>query len=292
MKREWLYHTILRTASLVAPGDRRADWLDGWRSDLWYVPRRGATRFCLGAFRDALWLRRNNPNPRPGIGIHVESPLSCLGLLAILAAICLAIMVHVPCAGLESPGGIGDFARGMAGMLILSFGLLAATRAAMGRSGREPHPMTWRARLRLGIFLALKIALIQPILLCGLLVCSALAPVGAMGLWAFWALPCHWVLKDQRRRCPVCLRLAHRPGSHRQRIADLPRMVWGRVDVLARAWTAALFGNFVQLRGRTRSGSAWAIPGAVCFRKPRGCGNHDARTAQCLQALPWRARRR
>jgi hypothetical protein len=211
MKREWLYHTILRTASLVAPGDQRADWLDGWRSDLWYVPRRGATRFCLGAFRDALWLRRNNPNPRPGIGIHVESPLSCLGLLAILAAICLAIMVHVPCAGLESPGGIGDFARGMAGMLILSFGLLAATRAAMGRSGREPHPMTWRARLRLGIFLALKIALIQPILLCGLLVCSALAPVGAMGLWAFWALPCHWVLKDQQRRCPVCLRLLTDP---------------------------------------------------------------------------------
>ncbi len=60
MKSEWLQHIILHVASLLAPSDQRAEWLEEWRSELWYVPRRGATRFCLGAFRDALWLRRNN----------------------------------------------------------------------------------------------------------------------------------------------------------------------------------------------------------------------------------------
>src|SRR5580693_8025795 len=146
MRREWLHHTILRVASLVTPADQRAEWLEGWRSELWYVPSRGATRFCLGAFRDALWLRRNNPNPRPGIAAYVDSPLSCLGLLAIVAAICSAIAVHLPNVELRSRGSIVDFANGIAGMLMLSCGLLAAIRVAMGRSGREPHPLTWRAR--------------------------------------------------------------------------------------------------------------------------------------------------
>jgi hypothetical protein len=71
--------------------------------------------------------------------------------------------------------------------------------------------MTWQARLRLGIFLVLKIVLIQPILLCGFLAATAVAPAGTMALWLFWAVPCRWVLIDQPRRCPVCLRLLTTP---------------------------------------------------------------------------------
>ena len=60
MTSEWLHCSILRAASLLAPSDQRDEWLNDWRSELWYIPRQGATQFCLGAFRDALWLRRNN----------------------------------------------------------------------------------------------------------------------------------------------------------------------------------------------------------------------------------------
>ena len=74
MKSEWLQYTILRMASSLAPDGQRAEWLEEWRSELRYIPRRRATRFCLGAFRDALWLRRNNLRPVK----YLESPISCL----------------------------------------------------------------------------------------------------------------------------------------------------------------------------------------------------------------------
>jgi hypothetical protein len=92
MKTAWLQHAILRVASLLAPGNRRAEWVGEWQSELWYVPRRGATRFCLGAFQDAFWVRRNNPRQ----AIHLESSLHCLAFLAALAAASLLIAVWLP----------------------------------------------------------------------------------------------------------------------------------------------------------------------------------------------------
>jgi hypothetical protein len=32
MKTEWLQYTVLRAASLLAPGDQRAEWVKEWRS--------------------------------------------------------------------------------------------------------------------------------------------------------------------------------------------------------------------------------------------------------------------
>ena len=51
---------IVRAASLLTPCDRRDEWIKEWQSELWYVPPPDATRFCLGAFRDALCLRQDN----------------------------------------------------------------------------------------------------------------------------------------------------------------------------------------------------------------------------------------
>jgi hypothetical protein len=81
---------ILRVASWLAPGDRRAEWLDEWRSELCHVPQCRAMAFCLSAFGDALWLRRNNLSPaahrrlstarRPGPSTSVEihsPPAAC-----------------------------------------------------------------------------------------------------------------------------------------------------------------------------------------------------------------------
>jgi hypothetical protein len=88
-------HAILRVASLLAPRDQRAEWVQEWRSELWYIPRHGATRFCLGAFRDAFWLRRNNPDEVTRTGIHLESPVSCVAFLATLAAVSIFITITV-----------------------------------------------------------------------------------------------------------------------------------------------------------------------------------------------------
>src|SRR5215467_7767681 len=92
-----LPYAIVRAASLLTPWDRRAEWVKEWRSELWYIPRHEATRFCLGAFRDALCLRRDNPSTAKRTGIlHLESPLSCLGFLALMAAASIVIMVRLP----------------------------------------------------------------------------------------------------------------------------------------------------------------------------------------------------
>jgi hypothetical protein len=79
---------LLWCASRLAPADERAEWLAEWRAEAWHVRRscsgRDAAVFCLGAFRDAVWLRRNREviSRRP----LLDSPVRCLSLLAVLAA--------------------------------------------------------------------------------------------------------------------------------------------------------------------------------------------------------------
>src|SRR5262245_33272680 len=92
----WLPYTVIRAASLLAPRDQRAEWVQEWRSELWYIPRRRATLFCLGAFRDALWLRHNNLNPATRTRSHLGSPLSCVALLAVLATASILIVLRLP----------------------------------------------------------------------------------------------------------------------------------------------------------------------------------------------------
>ena len=67
---------ILRTAAWLVPVHQREEWFSEWSAELWHVwhtrnensvgtmsGRNDATAFCLGAFQDALWLRRNDLGP-------------------------------------------------------------------------------------------------------------------------------------------------------------------------------------------------------------------------------------
>ncbi len=216
MNTAWLQYTTLRVASLLAPGDRRAEWFQEWRSELWYIPRRGAMRFCLGAFRDALWLRRNNLSSVQSVRIHLESPLHCLVFLATLAALSAFIALRLPAPeGLTPASHLRplDLPLGCVAMLIYTGLLLPTTRLVMGRAPANSQPRPWPGRLRRGIFLALKIALVQPVMLCGFLVLAAIGavPLAPLGVCAAWILTLRWVLIDQRRRCPVCLRVLGNP---------------------------------------------------------------------------------
>ena len=209
MKTEWLQYTVLRAASLLAPGNQRAEWVKEWRSELWYIPRRQAMLFSLGAFRDALWLKRNNLNPATRPRIDLESPLRCLAFLSILAAASSFILVRLLAPVLEPPWSLRthNLPGACIGMLLLSCLFLPGTLAVWRRPANR-HPMPWRSRLRQGIFLALKIALVQPMMLCGFFV-QMILPLGGFGaLWfpVAFILVLRWVISDQQQRCPVCLR--------------------------------------------------------------------------------------
>src|SRR3954468_23424371 len=86
-------YAFLRAAALLAPAADRDRWLAEWRSELWYIPREQELSFCLGAFRDAVEVRRQRPaTPR------LVSHWHCLAFLALLGVVCLGLL-----AGLAGP---------------------------------------------------------------------------------------------------------------------------------------------------------------------------------------------
>lgn len=205
---------ILRVASWLAPREIRSEWLREWQSELWYIPPKQAVRFCVGAFQDALWVRRHTPRTvRP----LLESPFRCLAALSCAAILALAVSACLPAAPLPPPAEHlrpRDFLAGCAMMLVFSCLILAVIRLIVGPTSYYCRPSPG-GQLRRSVFLALKILLVQPVLLCGFIVLLLTGPlvpfVPQLGIFSFWALTLRWVLLDQRRRCPVCLRLLTEP---------------------------------------------------------------------------------
>jgi hypothetical protein len=100
---------ILQVAAMLVPGGERAEWLAEWQGELWHVWQaysrksyggyhsgQGVTAFCLGAFHDAFWLRRNNPRSLARRVFRVGSASRCSLSLALLTAISLSICLYLP----------------------------------------------------------------------------------------------------------------------------------------------------------------------------------------------------
>jgi hypothetical protein len=206
-----IHLAMLRSAAWLVPGEQRADWLAEWSAELWYVRqrcRRQVTGFCLGAFRDAFWLRRNRPpdgQRRP----YLESPARCLGFLALLASACvlLALRHHPPDMRLPVRGPI----LAMLYMALMPLPVLPALTSL--RLGEYPaNRNVWR-----WAFFAGKIALLLPIVFLGVLDLAAMIglKIHAGPLLCILAgnvAAFRWALIDQRRRCPECLRLLSHPA--------------------------------------------------------------------------------
>ena len=82
-----MHLAILRGAACLVPGEQRTEWFAEWSAELWHVCRdcdRQATAFCLGAYQDAPWLRRN-PSPHAQPVPRLQSPARCLAFLGLLA---------------------------------------------------------------------------------------------------------------------------------------------------------------------------------------------------------------
>ena len=208
-----LHGAILRSASPLVPGDLRAEWLREWRSELCYVPPSEATAFCLGAFPDALWIRQDNIR-----AVRFDSALSCSLLLALTAAVCLVlannllpILRHLANPRSPMPLELADLCQMT---LLYTLVLLPINRYAMGRTPAH-HQTRNGGRLRRALFFALKVALMQPIMLAaavvGMLVARFVPWAGPVGMGAIWIFSSRWLILDQRRRCPVCLRLLTQP---------------------------------------------------------------------------------
>src|SRR5206468_10749230 len=122
------------------------------------------------------------PAPRPRI--HLESPLRCLAFLSTLAVVSIFTVICLPAPhlGPSSPLTAHNLPGACIRMLLLSCLFLPGT-LAVWRLPANRHPMPWRSRLRRGIFLALKIALVQPMMLCGFVLLILMGP-----LWGFAGL--------------------------------------------------------------------------------------------------------
>src|SRR5262249_50898690 len=110
--------------------------------------------------------------------------------------------------GSSSPLRVRELPGACIGMLLFTCLLLPGT-LSVWRSAGNRYPISWPSRLYRGIYLALKVALVQPIMLCGLIVQTLIVPLGGLGGLPFdvaFILVLRWVISDQQQRCPVCLR--------------------------------------------------------------------------------------
>jgi hypothetical protein len=191
---------VLRLASCLVPRSERVEWLSEWQAELFYVHERHASRatmFCLGAFQDALWIRRNRTDEPARALVQLASPAGCLSVLAVLAATAVLLAYCLP--GVPGvPYPVRAFLLPISVAVLI---LPAVTHFSLGEC-----PRNCRARRRW--FLAVKIALMLPLVYFGTrdlswLIAPQIQPHG----WLIgYVIGFRWVLVDQRRRCPVCLR--------------------------------------------------------------------------------------
>lgn len=224
--RRALHIVLLHNAALLVPTAERTEWLAEWKAELHYVGH-DATTFCLGSFRDALWLRRNSQTPKRYI-FSLDSPLRCVFLLGGLAMLTSLWAFGLPTRqffiAAFSLSAIKQFLFCcfwfyMESLLVL----LTLNPLALGEFPANQYAPSLIIRLRRWIFLAVKILLLAPIFPFASI---ALLPIFPPALWILflgWILGFRWALADQRRRCPVCLHWLSNPiriGSPTQSVLD------------------------------------------------------------------------
>jgi len=218
---------MLSNAARLVPGPQRADWLAEWTAELCYVDR-GATAFCLGSFRDALWIRRAKLAPTRWT-LNMKSPFQCVLLLGIITAASSFAAFGLPSrdsfAALAAPSAWGNFATGCFWMYLEALLTLAALGPLrLGEHGASWHAPTIGMWLRRWIFLAMKFALVPPIaFFTAIALVPIFPPAGCVGLFSL-ILGLRWTVEDQRRRCPVCLHLL----SHPTQIGSPAQLMLGR----------------------------------------------------------------
>jgi hypothetical protein len=216
-----IHSVILRGAALLVPRGRRAEWLSEWKSELWYVMQESdcvpqnlssdskSLIFCLGAFKDAIWIRRNDRNPDPPEYFWLQSPLVCLSFLAAIAVVAMSFFFRSsgPYSAIVRAGQYRAFIPANLVLAAIAFLVLPVTTSfALGEFPSASHSPARIKRFRRTFFLGIKFALILSIVSCATLDFAPIIIFPQVAL-AGYLLAFRWALIDQRRRCPVCLRL-------------------------------------------------------------------------------------
>ena len=197
-----MYHAILLAAAWLVPGSEREEWLAEWRSELWYLRRDGGSstaQFCFGSFRDAWWLRRNRPDAARKSRPWLQSPGRCTAVLVALALVACSAAGFI--SAFQPPYYERHFLFGQ--FFVLGIALLLLQIGAP--FAWTEHPSAPGGRGRWWLFFGLKAALVLTIVFFGAL---ELGPIAAL---IGYVAGFRWVLRDQRRRCPVCLHLLTNP---------------------------------------------------------------------------------
>jgi hypothetical protein len=223
-----LHTIILSIASLLLPRSQRAEWLGEWKSELWYalqssgnVPRhkcwdRTALLFCLGSFKDAIWLRRNSCNPNTHQHRLLQTPLKCLFFLATMAAITTCDFFHSDGLYQAILRNRGVVTTSQILLVVLALvGVRATTSFALSDCPTKPNSFARASRIQRWMFLGIKFVLVLLIVFCGTLELTPI--ISATGFQPHvtlivYVLAFRWALIDQRRRCPVCLRILSNPA--------------------------------------------------------------------------------
>jgi hypothetical protein len=104
-----LHFALLRSASLMVPGPQRAEWFREWRGELWHVRQactpgncaswkgqREVTAFCLGAFQDAICLRRAGNPRRLSFAAMAGTPRQCILIMGSILAASYVLALLLP----------------------------------------------------------------------------------------------------------------------------------------------------------------------------------------------------
>jgi hypothetical protein len=102
-------------------------------------------------------------------------------------------------------------------LMMLAAGVIlpAVTTMSLGEYPANRHPLSRATEMRRWIFLAAKVLLVLPIALFGALDVFSLISAGLQphAVIVSTVIGFRWLLMDQRRRCPVCLRVLSNPAS-------------------------------------------------------------------------------
>ncbi|MHB2006949.1 MAG: ABC transporter permease [Acidobacteriaceae bacterium] len=103
---------ILRAAAFIVPAYQRVAWYSEWKAELWHVwhtcncddhgsshGQQEAIAFCLGAFKDAWWLRQNQLHRdklKSTVSSVLASPSQCVFFLAATVAASILLAWYLP----------------------------------------------------------------------------------------------------------------------------------------------------------------------------------------------------
>jgi hypothetical protein len=192
--------------------------------------------------------QRTIPTPPTGESRLLKSPSECLAFLGLLTTVCFAIAALLPTARNAIFPPLHPDARSIAmlapyagvharttlllnllTLFAVAWAIVPAT-TSLSLGDFPAHPQGFRR----WAFFAAKIALLVPLVAFGALDLASLGPsLSPLGihaaLWG-WVMALRWALLDQRRRCPVCLRLLAKPV----RIGQASRMFleWNGTELL------------------------------------------------------------